>query len=182
MPDAKRMGFVARRFLLTRHQWLAYDSPRPLRALFIAAAERFGNRTTEQFNVIEKTGQKDRRTFRRKPLESASGMFCLRRACGGRAERIVACTAEAAEHLHRDAAKLRNAPLSSLPAPLARLIQQTARSGKAILNREIPLGGATALRESILPVKTREHRLFQLHERGTIQVTDVLPESRTIRI
>ena len=58
----------------------------------------------------------------------------------GARKRIVACTAEAAEHLHRDAAKLLNAPLSSLPAPLARLIQETARSGKAILNREIPLG------------------------------------------
>src|SRR5208283_5289840 len=81
-------------------------------------------------------------------------------ACGvivvGARKRIVACTAEAAEHLHRDAAKLLNAPLSSLPAPLARLIQETARSGKAILNREIPLGHATALRASILPVKTRE--------------------------
>ena len=81
-------------------------------------------------------------------------------ACGvivvGARKRIVACTAEAAEHLHRDAAKLLNAPLSSLPAPLAKLIQETARSGKAILNREIPLGQATALRASILPVKTRE--------------------------
>jgi signal transduction histidine kinase len=81
-------------------------------------------------------------------------------ACGvivvGAGKRIVACTAEAAEHLHRDAAKLLNAPLSSLPAPLARLIQETARSGKAILNREIPLGHATTLRASILPVKTRE--------------------------
>lgn len=81
-------------------------------------------------------------------------------ACGvivvGARKRIVACTAEAAEHLHRDAAKLLNAPLSSLPAPLAKLIQETARSGKAILNREIPLGQATALRASILPVKTGE--------------------------
>jgi signal transduction histidine kinase len=81
-------------------------------------------------------------------------------ACGvlvvGARKRIVACTAEAAEHLHRDAAKLLNAPLSSLPAPLARLIQETAGGGKAILNREIPLGSATALRASILPVKTPE--------------------------
>src|ERR1035438_7354096 len=81
-------------------------------------------------------------------------------ACGvivvGARKRIVACTAEAAGHLHRDAAKLLNAPLSSLPAPLTRLIQETARSGKAILNREIPLGHATALRASILPVKTPE--------------------------
>jgi signal transduction histidine kinase len=81
-------------------------------------------------------------------------------ACGvlvvGARKRIVACTPEAAEHLHRDATKLLNSPLSSLPAPLARLIQETARSGKAILNREIPLGHATALRASILPVKTPE--------------------------
>src|ERR1700690_2411875 len=81
-------------------------------------------------------------------------------ACGvivvGARKRIVACTAEAAEHLRRDAAKLLNAPLSALPAPLARLIQETVRSGKPILNREIPLGQATALRASILPVKTRE--------------------------
>jgi signal transduction histidine kinase len=81
-------------------------------------------------------------------------------ACGvivvGARKRIVACTAEAAEHLHRDAAKLLNAPLSSLPAPLAKLIQETARSGQAILNREIPLGHATALRASILPVTTHK--------------------------
>jgi signal transduction histidine kinase len=81
-------------------------------------------------------------------------------ACGvlvvGARKRIVACTAEAAEHLRRDAAKLLDAPLSSLPAPLAKLIQETARSGQAILNREIPLDSATALRASILPVKTRE--------------------------
>src|ERR1700690_2579953 len=81
-------------------------------------------------------------------------------ACGvivvGARKRIVACTAEAAAHLRRDAAKLLDAPLSSLPAPLARLIQETARSGQAILNREIPLGHATALRASILPVKTPE--------------------------
>ncbi|MFZ0829151.1 MAG: ATP-binding protein [Verrucomicrobiia bacterium] len=80
---------------------------------------------------------------------------CL--ACGvlvvGAGQRIVACTAEAAGHLHRGEAKLRNAPLSSLPAPLARLIRETTKSGKAILNREIPLGHATALRASILPVK-----------------------------
>ena len=81
-------------------------------------------------------------------------------ACGvivvGARKRIVACTAEAAEHLHQDAAKLLNAPLSSLPAPLAKLIQETVRSGKAILNREIPLGHATALRASILPVTTHK--------------------------
>src|ERR1039458_7383682 len=71
-------------------------------------------------------------------------------ACGvivvGARKRIVACTAEAAEHLHQDAAKLLNAPLSSLPAPLAKLIQETARSGKAILNREIPFCSGPASR------------------------------------
>ena len=78
-------------------------------------------------------------------------------ACGvlvvGARQRIVACTAEAAGHLRRDAAKLQNAPLGSLPAPLARLIREAGKSGQAILNREIPLGQATALRASILPVK-----------------------------
>lgn len=79
-------------------------------------------------------------------------------ACGilvvGARQRIVACTTEAASQLHRTEAKLLNASLSALPAPLARLIRQTARSGKPILNREIPLGHASALRASILPVKT----------------------------
>jgi signal transduction histidine kinase len=69
-------------------------------------------------------------------------------------KRVAACTAEAAGHLRRDVAKLQNAPLSSLPAPLAKLIREATRSGKAILNREIPLGHATTLRASILPVKT----------------------------
>jgi len=81
-------------------------------------------------------------------------------ACGvivvGARKRIVACTAEAAEHLHRDAVKLLNAPLNALPAPLVKLIQETSRSGRAVLNREIPLGHATVLRASILPVQTRE--------------------------
>ncbi len=81
---------------------------------------------------------------------------CL--ACGvlviGARRRIAACTAEAAEQLHRDTAKLLNAPLSALPAPLARLIQETAKNGKTVLNREIHLGNATTLRASILPVKT----------------------------
>jgi signal transduction histidine kinase len=81
-------------------------------------------------------------------------------ACGvlvvDASKHIIACTTEAADQLHRDAAKLLNAPLSSLPAPLATLIQETVRSGEAILNREIPLGHETALRASILPVKSRE--------------------------
>jgi len=87
---------------------------------------------------------------------------CL--ACGvlvvGARERIVACTAEAAEYLRRTAAKLRNAPLASLPAPLVKLIRDAAKGGKPVLNREIVWGtpgrGATTLRVSILPVKTRE--------------------------
>jgi len=81
---------------------------------------------------------------------------CL--ACGvlvvGARQRIVACTAEAAEQLHRDAARLANAPLSALPAPLARLIQETAKNGRTVLNREVSLGNSTTLRASILPVKT----------------------------
>ncbi len=80
---------------------------------------------------------------------------CL--ACGvlviGARRRIAACTAEAAEQLHRVTAKLLNAPLSALPAPLARLIQETTKNGKTVLNREIHLGNTTTLRVSILPVK-----------------------------
>jgi len=85
---------------------------------------------------------------------------CL--ACGvmvvGADKRIAACTADAAGQLHRDAAKLLNAPLSALPAPLARLIRETVKNGREILNREIPLGSETALRVSILPVKSRADR------------------------
>ena len=100
------------------------------------------------------------------PRKSAAGLSdgnpasllqeCL--ACGvlvvGARQRIAACTAEAAEQLHRDAAKLLHAPLSSLPAPLAKLIRETARSGKTVLNREVHLSNATTLRASILPLKT----------------------------
>jgi signal transduction histidine kinase len=95
-------------------------------------------------------------------LSSGNSLSLLQEcfACGvlvvGARQRIVACTAEAAEHLQRDAAKLLNAPLRSLPAPLARLIQEAARSGQAILNREIPLSRTASLHASILPVKTRE--------------------------
>ena len=74
--------------------------------------------------------------------------------------RIAACTAAAAGYLRRTAAKLRNAPLDSLPAPLPKLIRDAAKSGKPVLNREIfwetPDRGVTILRASILPVKTRE--------------------------
>jgi signal transduction histidine kinase len=78
---------------------------------------------------------------------------CL--ACGvlvvGPRRRIAACTAEAAEQLHRDAERLQDAPLSALPAPVARLIQDTLKSGKTVLNHEIHLGSGTTLRASILP-------------------------------
>jgi signal transduction histidine kinase len=86
---------------------------------------------------------------------------CL--ACGvlvvGARERIAACTAEAAAHLHARPARLKNASINSLPAPLPELIRAAARSGKAVTNREIeietPRGGAMTLRASILPVKSR---------------------------
>jgi len=74
-------------------------------------------------------------------------------------ERITACTAEAAAHLRAKPARLKNAPINSLPAPLPELIRDAAKSGKAITNREIeietPRGGAMTLRASILPVKSR---------------------------
>jgi signal transduction histidine kinase len=86
---------------------------------------------------------------------------CL--ACGvlvvGARERIVACTAEAAAHLRTRAARLRNATVNSLPAPLPKLIREAAKSGKSVTNLEILLktsrGGTMTLRASILPIKTR---------------------------
>ena len=73
--------------------------------------------------------------------------------------RIVACTPEAAAHLGANAERLRNAPVTSLPAPLPQLIRDTAKSGQAVTNREILLKpsrrGAVTLRASLLPVKTR---------------------------
>jgi len=81
---------------------------------------------------------------------------CL--ACGilvvGTRRRIITCTPEAAGQLHRDPDKLLNAPLSALPAPLARVIQETGKTGKTVLNREIHLGNALRVRVSILPVKS----------------------------
>jgi signal transduction histidine kinase len=77
----------------------------------------------------------------------------------GARERIVACTAGAAAHLRAKAARLKDASINSLPAPLPELIRAAAKSGRAIANREIeiktPRGGATMLRASILPVKSR---------------------------
>jgi signal transduction histidine kinase len=68
--------------------------------------------------------------------------------------RITACTAEAAKQLRRDVGRLMNAPLSGLPSPVARLIQEAIAGGRTIVNREIHLGGATTLRASILPLQT----------------------------
>lgn len=71
-------------------------------------------------------------------------------------KRIAACTAGAAEHLHQPAGRLQNAPLSALPAALARLIQEAARSGQPVMDREISVGRTTALRASVVPVQTAE--------------------------
>ena len=100
------------------------------------------------------------------PTGSPGGLLqeCL--ACGvlvtearGRKCGIIACTAEAAAHLHTKASRLRNAPVTSLPAPLPELIRAAAKSGKPVMNREIVIetrrAGAITLRVSILPVKKR---------------------------
>ena len=97
------------------------------------------------------------------PTESPASLLRECPACGvlviGARERIVACTAGAAAHLRAKAARLKNASINSLPAPLPELIRAAAKSGRAIANREIeinsPRGGATTLRASILPLKTR---------------------------
>jgi signal transduction histidine kinase len=98
------------------------------------------------------------------PAGSSANLLqeCL--ACGiivvGARERIAVCTAGAAAHLRKKAARLKNASINSLPAPLPELIRAAAKSGKTITNREIeiqtPRGGATVLCASILPVKSRE--------------------------
>ena len=67
--------------------------------------------------------------------------------------RIAACTPEAAAHLRLDPAKLPGAALELLPAPLAKLIRETASAGKPSVNHEIFLDDATVLRATILPVK-----------------------------
>ena len=73
--------------------------------------------------------------------------------------RIAACTPEAAAHLRTKAERLRNAPATSLPAPLPKLIRDAARSGQPVTNREIlpktSRRGTMTLRASILPVQTR---------------------------
>jgi len=88
-------------------------------------------------------------------------MFQDNLACGiivvGARGRIAACTAVAAAHLRAKPARLKNAPVHSLPPPLPELIRAAAKSGKTIENLEIEIkasrGGATALRASVLPVK-----------------------------
>jgi signal transduction histidine kinase len=97
------------------------------------------------------------------PTGNPAGLLqeCL--ACGvlvvNARGRIAVGTPEAAGHLHVKAERLRNAPLSSLPAPLPRLIRDAAKSGQPVTNQEILLKttrrGTTTLRVSILPVKTR---------------------------
>jgi len=76
----------------------------------------------------------------------------------GARERIAACTAGAAAQLRAKAARLKNASINSLPAPLPEMIRAAARSGRTVSNRtieiQIPRGGTTALRASILPVKS----------------------------
>lgn len=97
------------------------------------------------------------------PTGSAASLLqeCL--ACGvlvvNARGRIAACTPEAAAHLRAKAERLRNAPVTSLPAPLPKLIRDAAKSGRPVTNLEIlptlPRRGAMTLRVSILPVKTR---------------------------
>src|SRR5579862_1121972 len=53
--------------------------------------------------------------------------------------RIAACTPEAAAHLHAKAERLQNKLVSSLPAPLPRLIRDAAKSGQSVTNLEIVL-------------------------------------------
>jgi two-component system, NtrC family, sensor histidine kinase HydH len=77
----------------------------------------------------------------------------------GARDRIVACTTGAAALLRTRAARMKNAPLDSLPAPLPAWARAAAKSGRAATDRKIEIqtrrGGATTLRVSILPVKTR---------------------------
>src|SRR3984957_16033678 len=69
-------------------------------------------------------------------------------------ERIMVCTPEAAALLHLDAAKLLDAPLDSLPSPLAKIIRYTTTSGKSAANQEIFADNVTALRVNTFPVKS----------------------------
>ena len=96
------------------------------------------------------------------PAGSPAGSTQVRPGCGvlvvNARERIIICTSEAAAHLHARASRLKNASLKSLPAPLPELIRTAAKSGQAVTNREIEVRtsrGATMLRASIVPVKSR---------------------------
>ena len=96
------------------------------------------------------------------PVGNPASLFQEYLACGiivaGARGRIAACNAVAAAHLRTKAARLKNAPVNLLPEPLPKWIHAAAKGGKNIANREMeiqsPRGGATALRVSILPVKT----------------------------
>jgi signal transduction histidine kinase len=97
------------------------------------------------------------------PTESPAGLRRENPVCGvlvvSARERIAICTAGAAAHLRAKAARLKNAPVNSLPSPLPELIRAAAKSGRTVTNREIeiktPRGGATTLRACILPLKSR---------------------------
>ena len=102
----------------------------------------------------------------RLPAGNPAGLLQVCLACGvlvtearGRKCSIIACTAEAAAHLHKMASRLKNAPVASLPAPLPELIRAAVKGGKPVMNREITIptarGGVTTLRASILPVRKR---------------------------
>lgn len=67
-------------------------------------------------------------------------------------ERIIACTPEAGVLLRINPAQLQNASVDSLPAPLPKLVRETAKSGKTLANKEIFLSTA-ALHANLLPVK-----------------------------
>jgi signal transduction histidine kinase len=98
----------------------------------------------------------------RLPRGSPAGLLqeCL--ACGvlvvNSRGRIAACTPEAAAHLRLKPAALRNAPASSLPAPLPNLIREAVRNEQPVTNLEIHLKTrrrrTATLRASILPIKT----------------------------
>ena len=82
----------------------------------------------------------------------ASGVLVV-----GAGERIVACTGEAAAHLHLEAAQLKNASINSLPVPLPEWIRAAAKSGDGVTNQEIEINTLRAetatLHASILPVQ-----------------------------
>ena len=69
-------------------------------------------------------------------------------------ERIMVCTPEAAALLRLDAAKLLDAPLDSLPSPLAKIIRYTTTSGKSAANLEVFPDGAKILRANVFFLKT----------------------------